>query len=227
MINEYLKLSNDLWNDCYDEYIDVYDEENKEVISIGQNFNHKTYNEKLNVLYDEYLTPTINKYVLWKRNDHDKPSVYRIVGYSNLNNHIEVYLHSLQRNFKSGNTTKKYINRGQFKLSTIENIKRIKGWHESNLFDYHEKYLYVFKNSINRVKIGQAINVEHRMKAIMMMGGIELICINKIPNAARFETLLHQKYKEHRLFGEWFNLTNDQINYLENISLDDLNNEFK
>ena len=55
-----------------------------------------------------------------------------------------------------------------------------------------------------------------------MQSGISIICINKIKCAAGYKKELHEKFKTKRHIGEWFNLNEDDIEYLINLNYTNL-----
>ena len=74
-----------------------------------------------------------------------------------------------------------------------------------------DTFIYLMKDEINGfIKIGRAKNPESRERTLQSeKPTIKLIY--KCKGFVSDETLLHKKYKKYRLRGEWFRLTNEQI----------------
>jgi len=73
---------------------------------------------------------------------------------------------------------------------------------------------YLIKDNINNyIKIGKTTDELHRFKALSQSNpNLEyMFTINK-----NVETALHCRYKYKRKYGEWFNLTNDDIYNIRN-----------
>ena len=87
---------------------------------------------------------------------------------------------------------------------------------------YTDKFLYIFQNEIQSIKIGQAADVENRRKSIEMQCGIEIKCINTVPKSAEYESKLHDYYSKYRGIGEWFDLPELEINKMININREGL-----
>jgi dsDNA-specific endonuclease/ATPase MutS2 len=95
-----------------------------------------------------------------------------------------------------------------------------------NLFDYKDKYLYIFKNEIGKIKIGQAVDVEKRLKAIKMQAGLEIQLINKIKGFADYEKKLHKLFKDKKYIGEWFDLNETEISWLSELNKNNIEKEY-
>lgn len=74
-------------------------------------------------------------------------------------------------------------------------------------------YTYIMK-SHDLHKIGKAINVEERIK-IFRTGNPTIEVIKVIEG--NYESILHKYYKEKRVCGEWFNLTKEEIDYIDTV----------
>lgn len=60
------------------------------------------------------------------------------------------------------------------------------------------------------VKIGMAINVERRLEVLQSMSPVELfVCAIAEYGGASLERVLHRRFDEYRLHGEWFAFADD------------------
>lgn len=76
-------------------------------------------------------------------------------------------------------------------------------------------YVYVLKNEITGLtKIGMTNNPKRRLKELDTGNGVPLTYIfcEFVPGGSIFENKLHQIYANKCTTGEWFNLTDDDIN---------------
>lgn len=119
-----------------------------------------------------------------------------------------------------------YIGVGENSADTFKNPFEFFAMLKSNNFsvtdDFIQKYrnpsyVYIMKDSNlpNMVKIGKANNVKNREKTlqgekptISLYKYIKLDCEK---SAFSFETMLHKRYKEKRIRGEWFELDERQL----------------
>lgn len=70
-------------------------------------------------------------------------------------------------------------------------------------------YTYVLKNEIGNVKIGKTKYPENRIRTIETQSGLKIIEHYISPlcsNYGKIERLMHKKFQENRLLGEWFNI---------------------
>lgn len=93
--------------------------------------------------------------------------------------------------------------------------KRLYGLHmmtEEEIEQLHWKYIYVIED-YPHFKIGYATNVTARLKTIQNANPRKLtkVIYVKVPNAEQLEAELHEKYKDYRVRGEWFELNNDLV----------------
>jgi hypothetical protein len=73
-------------------------------------------------------------------------------------------------------------------------------------------YIYMVKSaSTGLVKIGRSINPTQRIAAIRTQSGQDLTVVCVEESAPDLEQVLHRKFTKHRVCGEWFDLTADQI----------------
>lgn len=115
---------------------------------------------------------------------------------------------------------------GYYEVIPYEQIQEQLG-HKRKDFAYHDKYLYFFINETGRIKIGQAIDVEERRKAIESASGQKVRILKTIPNAAKYESLLHKKFSKHKMIGEWFDQDQSLIDYIMNLTEENLKETFK
>lgn len=104
-------------------------------------------------------------------------------------------------------------------LSRQEIINQL-GWREPSMFNFDDKCLYIIKNEIGRIKIGQAIDIDARIKQLRTSSGMDLVLLRKIQNAAWLEVVLHRHFKKERYIGEWFNLSQEQIDFVVNTDIE-------
>ncbi|OLA71370.1 MAG: hypothetical protein BHW52_02950 [Ruminococcus sp. 37_24] len=81
--------------------------------------------------------------------------------------------------------------------------------------------VYIVKNNLtNKYKIGYSTqpltrlkNLQHQLHSTNSKATLDLIgCIYSPKNALKLEKYYHQKYSKVRELGEWFNLSNENIN---------------
>lgn len=83
-------------------------------------------------------------------------------------------------------------------------------------------YIYIMK-AADKIKIGITKDVEKRRKSLYYSSPceVEILYSTRVPNTRKVEKELHSKYDVERSHGEWFNLTEDQvqdtINYLKGL----------
>jgi len=101
-------------------------------------------------------------------------------------------------------------------------IKDPKQKNNANIFD-DIGYLYLLEMSGN-IKIGASKDLNTRMKMLnyLLAEDINLCYSIRLKNPFKIEKILHNKYKDKRVKGEWFRLTKDDINEIK-IYLDSIN----
>ena len=76
-------------------------------------------------------------------------------------------------------------------------------------------YVYLICDpSQNTYKIGVTRNiVQKRLKKLQTGNSSELHIVNTVETKYpfRLETLLHNKYKHKKVYGEWYNLSDDEV----------------
>lgn len=102
----------------------------------------------------------------------------------------------------------------------------IREWHQlgpvSKRFDsksINSGYIYFVQESgNNRIKIGKAKNPESRIQndfGTIMPYEFKVLHLIKSENYHKTENLFHNYFKNKRFKGEWFNLTNNDVNWIE------------
>lgn len=92
-------------------------------------------------------------------------------------------------------------------------------------------YVYLLRsNKKDTLKIGMTTDLDQRMKAFYTSSrhlGIEdeefeFLHTVEVGNARKLESYLHNKFKDKRICGEWFDITKEEfINELESIDLNE------
>ena len=73
-----------------------------------------------------------------------------------------------------------------------------------------ENYIYLMRHQNGLVKIGKSVNPKARERTLQAEDPrLEMFYVAKKPE--RYERRLHQMFKEHRVRGEWFSLTDRQV----------------
>jgi hypothetical protein len=83
----------------------------------------------------------------------------------------------------------------------------------------NEGWVYILKGN-QYYKIGKTINLDNRIKQISpnLPFETELICAIRSENITRTESTLHQMFKDFRVNGEWFELNDQDVGYLRDLS---------
>lgn len=97
------------------------------------------------------------------------------------------------------------------KLSKIKKIKKVK-----IIEPDFTNLVYVIKCN-NSYKIGQTISLKKRMQSLKAIIPEQLELVIKIEGVDHraFERFLHLKFKAQRLRGEWFNLSEEHLDYIK------------
>lgn len=91
-----------------------------------------------------------------------------------------------------------------------------------------KRYVYLLKTPENIYKIGVAKNVDKRIKSLQTGSADKIILVDKFLSEYPFkiESTLHRKYSNNNIKGEWYYLTNENINnFQKDCSL--MENNFK
>lgn len=120
-----------------------------------------------------------------------------------INKFLSNYVNSLPR--KTAQQIK------ELKIKTEELEKQRKIFEEKEYEREHTGFVYLIKLG-DSYKIGITKNTKERFKQFEFMPfDLQIIKTAKVKNYENIETLLHDMYKEKRIKGEWFNLTQDDI----------------
>lgn len=81
-------------------------------------------------------------------------------------------------------------------------------------------FIYLIESG-GLIKIGYTTNFDKRIKSYEThTTNLKILCVSKREDAFEIEKKLHNKYKENRIKGEWFNLAinelYDILNYINN-----------
>lgn len=173
----------------WDNYIEMHDIVNEEY---EDNLYHNIVDEdkiyKVLCCYDSYIQQNIlyNKQIK-KLKKKEKKRILKIVNsYENLDklSFDKLYYHTYKKKIK------KQINKKEI----------------------NKKFCYIIKNKRNGLyKIGYSKNPLGRESTLQSQEP-ELESIKIFKN--NWESVLHEKYKEQRVRGEWFNLSNIQVKYI-------------
>lgn len=80
-------------------------------------------------------------------------------------------------------------------------------------------YVYLIKNNSGSYKIGITINLERRIKTFQTANDNKLVLIDftVVKDRILVEKTLHSKLKYKRLSGEWFQLTDIEVETIRTI----------
>lgn len=122
----------------------------------------------------------------------------------------------------------------QEKLST-EELEFLKALQFSDIFNKRNKviqkngYLYLVKdNASERIKIGITTNHKERLRSLntMVPYGITVIEIFPSNRYVELEKEVHERYKDKRKNGEWFEFNEDELEecmyYIKEMTYDDV-----
>jgi len=82
------------------------------------------------------------------------------------------------------------------------------------------KYGYVYfigNEEVKKIKIGRAVNVKKRFSSIQAHSPVILEVFATIKCDMDYERELHNKFKEDRCHGEWFNLSEKILSFIEDL----------
>lgn len=76
------------------------------------------------------------------------------------------------------------------------------------------RFVYLLKNSENIYKIGVSKDVDKRIKQLQTGYSDDIVLVDKFLSEYPFkiETYLHHRYQVENVKGEWFYLTNEDVN---------------
>jgi len=90
------------------------------------------------------------------------------------------------------------------------------GYPDCRVFIFMDKisHLYIIKNPVNGYyKIGKSVNVRKRLSQLKSVEK-SLFIFAIVPYCGMIERDLHKHFSACRIFGEWFNFSEDGIKYL-------------
>lgn len=84
-------------------------------------------------------------------------------------------------------------------------------------------FIYVIRSD-RYYKIGKSINPYRRLSVIAVSHTeqLEIVILLKTNNMPLLENVLHKTFRHKRVKGEWFNLDEDDLNYIRNLGDTDL-----
>lgn len=79
-------------------------------------------------------------------------------------------------------------------------------------------FVYIIRNTKNWHKIGMTINLDQRFSSLRRKyGNFDVIHTIETFDMRNLEWGLHTKYREKCIYGEWFNLSPDDLDYLRSL----------
>lgn len=80
-------------------------------------------------------------------------------------------------------------------------------------------YVYVITTEKGKYKIGRTRDIKHRIQALQTFSHkkIRLVLKVKTTNCNVLEILCHRKFSDKRIFGEWFALTDEDLQWIRNL----------
>jgi len=84
-----------------------------------------------------------------------------------------------------------------------------------------EGYVYVLKSPTGAYKIGKTKHPKDRLRTfhVKLPFEVEYACLIPTQNMNDLEHQLHIKYKDKRINGEWFNLSDDDLDDLKGLAI--------
>ena len=76
--------------------------------------------------------------------------------------------------------------------------------------------IYIFKTDNNMYKIGVASNPHNRLKGVQTgcPTKVEFVFSTYTYRALNVEAIIHEVFKENRIIGEWFNFSDDKLEFV-------------
>lgn len=100
-------------------------------------------------------------------------------------------------------------------------VKRPAPASKEKLIQLNPGFVYLLASSEEGCyKIGRTKDPQRRLKqfkSMIMPAGYE--CLIETQNMRQLEADLHIKFKDQRIQGEWFNLTNEDVEYIKGLAL--------
>ena len=82
-----------------------------------------------------------------------------------------------------------------------------------------EKYLYLIEFN-GLIKIGFSINPETRLKQFNLGKKARILFKKQWPHIGKIEHVLHDLFEDKRYSGEYFDLTDEDIDYIKDFDLE-------
>jgi hypothetical protein len=103
----------------------------------------------------------------------------------------------------------------KFKKGKVDKSQALNGWHG----DYRGTGVVYLMKSRELYKIGISIEVDKRVKQLtsIIPFGVELIHVIPVNDYERLEQALHMYYQRKRVNGEWFELSEDDVNLIKSL----------
>jgi hypothetical protein len=68
------------------------------------------------------------------------------------------------------------------------------------------------------IKIGTTTNIKSRLSALSVSSPVKLKLLAAIPGGTKVEADMHQRFRRHRLHGEWFSPAQELLDFIERAS---------
>ena len=132
------------------------------------------------------------------------------------------YIYTSGHNFNYGITTESDLYEGirsycGFNQEKVDECITELGEH-FNFNEYNIGIIYIIFDG-SAFKIGVTQNINKRLKSLQTSCSkkLEIIFSKEVINYTKLELFLHDKYKDKRLSGEWFDLTTEDLNNITKI----------
>jgi hypothetical protein len=81
-------------------------------------------------------------------------------------------------------------------------------------------YVYLLKSDTGHYKIGRTIDPENRQKTfgVQLPFNVQFECLIKSDDNHKLEKSLHERFEHRRVRGEWFDLTDDDVEYIKGLA---------
>lgn len=161
--------------------------------------------------YESFKAPIIFELLQNKENGQKKAQYCQNGGFLNSREEIKLIIEECKRFLKT------------YKESDIEQInndigKKILNCNHNHTVKKKERkkypgYIYFLQDDSKRIKIGKTQQIDKRVFDIGIKLPVTPILFHffKTPDTTTMEKYLHDKYKNFRLDGEWFNLPESEL----------------
>jgi hypothetical protein len=219
VISKLLKKIDLIINTNQESFKELLDEETGDIIIHGTGpLNKESAEPKINSILEVIKQKSIDKYI--KIVNHKKVSIYYKIldvqpDYYPVGCSIVFYCNKVNKNLTLDKTIKKFtLSCTPHTFITEKDL--IHRFKKKWTVDYSviDKQLYILRNEVGRIKIGQAIDVSKRIKCILAQSGIYIDIIRFVEKGAIYEKHFLSLFKDKKFHGEWFNLTDEEIEFL-------------